>query len=64
MLPQSFDEWFECITVKCKENLTPKYAMSRLEKLEDENSQERKKFIECYGEAHLENVTHWFRQIV
>lgn len=64
ILPQNFDEWFECITIKCKQIMDKKYAISRLKKLEDENSEERKKFVECYGEEHLENVIHWFRQVV
>lgn len=64
MIAENFNEWVECITKKCKIKLDSTYAKERIEVLSNENHLETKKFEELYGKEHLENVIHWFQQIV
>ena len=60
----SFDEWLDCITNKCKINLDKEFAKKRLEVLTNPMMEETKKFKELYGDKHLENVIHWYKQIL
>ena len=64
MIPQNFNEWYKCITEKCKIDLTKEFVLKRIEILENENSAEHKKIIECYGDEHLENILFWYKQII
>lgn len=64
MISDNFDDWVYCLTQKCKIKLDSTFAKKRLSILEDSNHEETQKFKELYGEQHLENVIHWFKQIV
>lgn len=64
MIPQTLDEWEECITKKCKINLTKEFAAERLAVYQDRNNAETKKFIAIYGEQHLQNIIDWYKRIL
>ena len=63
MIPQTFDEWKNCVTSDCKINLTKTFAQQRLAIYQDIKSRETQKFISLYGEQHLQNIIKWFKQI-
>lgn len=63
MIPQTFNDWKNCIVNDCKIDLTKDFAQQRLEVYQDKLNQETQKFISLYGENHLNNIIQWFRQI-
>ncbi len=63
MIPQSFEQWVNCITNDCKINLTPEFAQQRLAIYENQEHAETQKFIEMYGEQHLANIINWYKRI-
>lgn len=63
MIPQTFNQWKQCIEKDCGVTLTKKYASEKLADYENEENSETKKFIPLYGEHHLQNIIQWFHQI-
>jgi hypothetical protein len=63
MIPQTFDQWKNCIVNDCKTNLTKDFAQERLAVYQNKQNQETKKFISLYGEQHYSNVINWLRKI-
>lgn len=63
MIPHTFEQWQACITQDCKIDLTTEFAQKRLAVYTDHQHPETKKFISLYGEQHLTNIIHWFKQI-
>lgn len=63
MIPQTFEEWKNCIVNDCKINLTKAFTQSRLRVYENRNNSETRRFIELYGEEHLNNIIYWLRKI-
>ncbi len=63
MIPQTFEQWKNCIIHECKINLTRDFAQQRLAVYQDKKKSETKKFISLYGEQHLNNIIQWFNQI-
>lgn len=64
MIPQTFDEWQNCIVNDCKINLTKDFAKQRLAVLQDEQNEETRKFITLYGAHHLSNIIRWFSKYI
>lgn len=64
MIPQTFNDWKNCIIHDCKINLTREFARQRLAVYQDKSNPETFKFIELYGESHLQNIINWYKQIV
>ncbi len=64
MIPQTFNDWTNCIVNDCKINLTKDFAEKRLAVYQDNQNTETQKFISLYGEQHLQNIINWFNQIV
>jgi hypothetical protein len=64
MIPQTFEQWKNCIVNDCKINLTKEFASQRLAVYQDKQNPETMKFIALYGEQHLQNIINWFNQIV
>jgi hypothetical protein len=60
MIPQTFNDWTNCIINDCKINLNKEFAGQRLEVYKNPNNPETQKFISLYGEAHLRNIINWF----
>lgn len=61
-LPQSYQDWKDCITRKCKIALTAHYVSERIRILSQSDAEETKKFRSLYGERHLQSVLSWFKQ--
>jgi len=63
MIPQTFNDWTNCIVNDCKINLTKEFAEQRLTVYQDNKNSETEKFISLYGEKHLQNIINWFNEI-
>ena len=61
-IPSTYEQWRECIEVRCKVPLTSAYITERLAELEDGKHPKTKKFEALYGTPHLEQVIGWFRK--
>lgn len=64
MIPQTFNDWTNCIVKDCKINLTNDFAQKRLAVYQDKSNAETQKFISLYGEQHLNNIIQWFNQVI
>jgi len=62
-IPTTYEEWVECITMKCKIALTPEFARARLAALDAPRSAEAATFAALYGEAHLQRIIEWYRRV-
>ncbi|MBM4179207.1 MAG: hypothetical protein FJ211_07745 [Ignavibacteria bacterium] len=63
MIPQTFNDWKNCIVNECKINLTREFATQRLAVYQDNKNVETQKFISLYGQQHLLNIIQWLQQI-
>ncbi len=63
MIPQTFEQWQNCISNDCKINLTKDFAQQRLEVYQKRSNPETQKFVSLYGEQHLQNIIHWLKQV-
>lgn len=63
MIPQSFEEWQHCITVKCGIALTESYCRKRIEALENTKAYETEKFTALYGDDYRQQVLGWFQHV-
>lgn len=62
MIPQTYEQWWHCITVDCGIEMTPEYLSRRLAILSDRDSQETRRFRDLYGDHHWKTVTGWFER--
>lgn len=62
MIPSTFEQWKNCIVNDCKIKLTQNFIAGRLRVYEDKRNNETKKFIQLYGEQHLNNVVYWLKR--
>ena len=62
MIPQTYEQWYNCITIDCQISLTKAFAQARLAVYENPNNAETKRFIKLYGETHLHDIISWFKQ--
>lgn len=60
MIPQSFEQWKDCIENKCKIKLTPSYIEGRINELSNESHPTTQIFIKLYGQEHKNNTLNWF----
>jgi len=58
----TYEDWKHCITVLCGIPLTPDYITERITALNDPKNYHTKKFIDTWGESHLQLVIGWFEQ--
>jgi hypothetical protein len=63
MIPQTFNDWKNCIVNDCKINLTTDFAHQRLAVYKDNQNKEKQRFISLYGEQHLSNIINWLEKI-
>ncbi len=63
MIPQTFEQWKNCIVNDCKINLTKEFAQQRLAVYQDKQNPETQKFSSLYGEQHLNNLIQWYQQV-
>ncbi|MEM9059723.1 MAG: hypothetical protein AAGD13_04605 [Pseudomonadota bacterium] len=62
IVPETYEEWENCITVKCGIPLTAKFVEDRIEALENTRDYGTRKFIDQWGEAHHARTLAWFRE--
>ena len=58
----TYEDWKHCITVLCGIPLTTDYINQRLEELKNPSDYGAKKFIDTWGDAHLDRVIGWFEK--
>jgi hypothetical protein len=63
MIPQTFEQWKNCMVNDCKINLTKDFAIKRLAVYQDKQNTETQTFISLYAEQHLNNIIQWLKQI-
>ena len=57
---QSYTEWRDALTQRCKINLTKDYARARIDSLRNGNDPHTQEFAAKYGDAYLQQVIQWF----
>ena len=62
IFPRHYEAWKNCITKKCKITLDREYLIERIKLLSDNNSSERNKFVEKYGNHWANTVLEYFKQ--
>ena len=62
ILPQTYQEWRNCISVKCKIELTQNYISNRISELKNEMNSNTQKFIQLYGYQYYQLIINWFIQ--
>ncbi|MEM6386796.1 MAG: hypothetical protein AAF718_11235 [Pseudomonadota bacterium] len=61
-VPDTYDEWKHCITVKCGIPLTQSYVQERLTALNDQKDYHTQRFVERWGADHHARTIAWFEQ--
>lgn len=56
----NYDDWRSCITIECSIPLTPEFIQARLNALRNPRDLHTQKFLDEWGQAHLNQVIHWF----
>lgn len=64
MIPQTYEQWVQCIVNDCKIPLNKPFAEQRLSVYQNTQNSETKKFVELYGEQHLHNIIRWLEQFL
>lgn len=59
---RTYEEWRQALTERCKIDLTPDYARTRLTALRNPANPATRDFTAKYGEAYLQQVIKWFEQ--
>ena len=62
IMPDNYEAWRHCITVECGLVLTPDFIEERISALQNKKDYSTKKFVQLYGQQHLQNVLGWFMQ--
>ena len=62
LIPLSYREWYECITIKCGISMTKSFVARRLLSLKNPDLPMTKKFISLYGQEYLNQVILWFEK--
>lgn len=62
MIPQNYQQWFQCITRDCGITLSEAFIAERLRVLENSAHEESRRFVAVYGRAHLQNIIQWYYQ--
>jgi len=62
MIPQTFNDWKNCLINDCKINLTKDFVEKRLAVYQDKLNVETQNFIRLYGEQHHTNIIQWYKK--
>lgn len=62
MIPETYQQWYHCITVECGIPMTREYVTRRLQVLRDTASEETARFQRLYGKAHWRFVVDCFER--
>ena len=61
-IPQTYDDWRECILIRCGLALSRTYINERITELRDVNHARTSEFAKLYGKHHLETTIGWFER--
>jgi hypothetical protein len=61
MIPQSYQQWLNCIINECNITLTKALARERLAVYQRPEHPQTKAFVQLYGTRHLNNIINWYR---
>ena len=59
---QSYEEWRNALTIRCRIKLTPEYAAGRIAALQSPSDPTTRDFLKVYGEDYLQQVIRWFER--
>jgi len=59
---RNYQDWKHCITELCHIPLTLAYVEGRIAALNDHSAYQTQRFVQTWGEAHLDLVKAWFLQ--
>jgi len=62
LIPQTYEQWADCIERACGIPLTPEFVRARIEALTRAGGEEAERFALLYGPGHRERVIAWYRQ--
>ncbi|MEM9370563.1 MAG: hypothetical protein AAGA26_05360 [Pseudomonadota bacterium] len=62
VIPETYEDWEHCITVKCDIPLTADFVAERIEALQDMNDHSTRRFIDRWGDAHHKRTLAWFQE--
>ena len=62
MIPNTYEEWRDCITQKCGIPLTAAYIEERLRVLRSPRDAATVRFRKLYGQQQLDLTVRWFEQ--
>ena len=62
VIPNSYEQWRECIEVRGNIRLTPSYINERLSEMQDDKHVQTREFAKLYGNDHLQRTIAWFRR--
>lgn len=62
LIPETYEQWHHCITVLCKQSLTPAYVDERIKALNNSNDYSTQQFVKLYGEQQRIKTLQWFEQ--
>lgn len=62
MIPQTFEEWYNCIVIQCKIKIDRDFIQKRLAVYHNPDNPETKRFIQLYGHHHFNNIINWYNK--
>jgi len=62
IIPTTYEQWRQCIEVRCRIPLTPAFIDERLTELQNGEHAKTARFQKLYGADHLQQVIGWFRR--
>lgn len=62
IIPATYEQWRQCIEVRCSIPLTATYITERLSELRDDKHPKTKKFQDLYGAQQLQDTIAWFQR--
>jgi len=61
-IPQDYEAWRDCITIRCGLTLTDKYIEQRLTELRQSDHPRTSEFAKLYGSQQLATTIRWFER--
>ena len=62
VIPLTYEQWRNCIEVRCNIRLTPTFIRARLTELQNDKHAKTREFARLYGGDHLQRTIAWFRR--
>ncbi len=62
LIPETYEQWHHCITVICRQPLTPEFVDKRIKALNDPKEHTTQRFVQLYGDQQRIRTIQWFEQ--